>query len=225
MHRVDIYYTIFVKSLQSSLCIKLKLKIKQQYLWYGLWKYRLLEFKKSKNAAATLSWRFVISECHEKNGQYILHLHQILDQPLSRPCIPTNTKHLYNICTMLDQRLRRSSNIVQMSYKCVVFAGMWLSVAACRRQMRTLMPDDVGEECGGPLGTRQGLIPARGWPQASVTPTCPFFVLLLSEKNETVLCCAKAGPTLGQHRVRVSCLLEVPDILLHDVNDQIANIT
>ena len=36
---------------------------------------------------------------------------------------PANTKHLYNICTSLDQRLRRWSNDVQMLYKCFVFAG------------------------------------------------------------------------------------------------------
>ena len=36
--------------------------------------------------------------------------------------ITANPKHLYNICTMLDQRLRRWSNIVQMPYKCFGFA-------------------------------------------------------------------------------------------------------
>ena len=36
---------------------------------------------------------------------------------------PVNTKHLYSICTMLDQRLRRWSDVVQMLYKCFVFAG------------------------------------------------------------------------------------------------------
>ena len=36
---------------------------------------------------------------------------------------PANTQHLYNICTMLHQRRRRWSNIVQMLYKCLVFAG------------------------------------------------------------------------------------------------------
>ena len=39
-------------------------------------------------------------------------------------CIPANTKHLYNICTMLDQRRRRWADVVQMLYKCFVFAGM-----------------------------------------------------------------------------------------------------
>ena len=38
--------------------------------------------------------------------------------------IPGNTKHLYNICTMLDQRRRRWTDVVQMLYKCFVFAGM-----------------------------------------------------------------------------------------------------
>ena len=38
--------------------------------------------------------------------------------------IPANTKHLYNICTMLDQRKRRWADVVQMLYKCFVFAGI-----------------------------------------------------------------------------------------------------
>ena len=37
---------------------------------------------------------------------------------------PANTKHLYNICTTLAQRLRRWSNFVQMLYKCFVLAGL-----------------------------------------------------------------------------------------------------
>ena len=37
--------------------------------------------------------------------------------------IQANTKHLYNICTMLDQRRRRWADVVQMLYKCFVFAG------------------------------------------------------------------------------------------------------
>ena len=35
---------------------------------------------------------------------------------------PANTKHLYNICTMLNQRRRRWADVVQMLYKCFVFA-------------------------------------------------------------------------------------------------------
>ena len=37
--------------------------------------------------------------------------------------LPANTKHLYDICTMLDQRRRRWADVVQMLYKCFVFAG------------------------------------------------------------------------------------------------------
>ena len=35
-----------------------------------------------------------------------------------------NTKHLFNICTTSTQCLRRWSSIVQMLYKCFVFAGI-----------------------------------------------------------------------------------------------------
>ena len=38
--------------------------------------------------------------------------------------IPVNTKHLYNICTMLDQRRRRWADVVQMLYKSFVFSGI-----------------------------------------------------------------------------------------------------
>ena len=34
-----------------------------------------------------------------------------------------NTKHLYNIFTTLDQRRIRCADVVQMLYKCFVFAG------------------------------------------------------------------------------------------------------
>ena len=55
---------------------------------------------------------------------------------ISSPKInPANTKHLYTICTTSAQRLRRWSNIVQMLYKCFVFAGkmiyMWVSDVTC----------------------------------------------------------------------------------------------
>ena len=36
---------------------------------------------------------------------------------------PVNTKQLNNISTMLDQRQRRWADVVQMLYKCFVFAG------------------------------------------------------------------------------------------------------
>ena len=37
-----------------------------------------------------------------------------------------NTKHMYNICTTLDQRRRRWADVVQMLYKCFVFTGLGL---------------------------------------------------------------------------------------------------
>ena len=44
---------------------------------------------------------------------------------------PVNTKYLYNICTMLGQSRRRWADIVQMLYKCFVFAGnsSWSGIA------------------------------------------------------------------------------------------------
>ena len=38
--------------------------------------------------------------------------------------IPANSNDLYTICTMLVQRRRRWADIVQMLYKCFVFAGI-----------------------------------------------------------------------------------------------------
>ena len=38
--------------------------------------------------------------------------------------IPVNTKDLYHICTMLDQRRRRWAGVVQMLYKCLMFTVM-----------------------------------------------------------------------------------------------------
>ena len=41
---------------------------------------------------------------------------------------PVNTKHLYNICTMLDQRRRRWADVVQMLYKCFASAGKVINI-------------------------------------------------------------------------------------------------
>ena len=38
--------------------------------------------------------------------------------------VSVNAKHLYDICTMSDQRRRRWADVVQIPYKCFVFAGM-----------------------------------------------------------------------------------------------------
>ena len=40
-------------------------------------------------------------------------------------CLPTKQKkHLYNICTMLEQRRRRLADVVQMLYNLYVFTGL-----------------------------------------------------------------------------------------------------
>ena len=44
-------------------------------------------------------------------------------------------KHVYNICTVFDQRLIRCADVVQMLYKCFVFAGItriWIEMTAAR---------------------------------------------------------------------------------------------
>ena len=38
--------------------------------------------------------------------------------------IPRMHKHLYNFRTMLDQRRRRWADVVEMLYKCFMFAGI-----------------------------------------------------------------------------------------------------
>ena len=43
---------------------------------------------------------------------------------LDEGSILTNTKHLFNICTMLDQRQNRWADVVQMLCKCFVFTGI-----------------------------------------------------------------------------------------------------
>ena len=59
---------------------------------------------------------------------------------------PVNTKHLYNICTMLGQSRRRWANIVQMLYKCFVFAGygwsfLWILICILTREGRGALKD------------------------------------------------------------------------------------
>ena len=45
-------------------------------------------------------------------------------RPACRTKLLANTIYLYNICTTSAKRLGRWSNIVQMLYKCSVFAGL-----------------------------------------------------------------------------------------------------
>ena len=63
---------------------------------------------------------------------------------------PVNTKHLYSISTLLDQRRRRWADVVKMLRKCFVFAGgeglmdyiNLLQVGTVQQQIRQLVPDD-----------------------------------------------------------------------------------
>ena len=69
-------------------------------------------------------------------AQFSLYVHKGGLKPDSFHFNPANTKHLHNICTMLDQRLRRWADVVQMLYKCFVFAGnsSWSGIAYCWRR-------------------------------------------------------------------------------------------
>ena len=44
-------------------------------------------------------------------------------------------EHLYDICTILDQRQRRWTDFAQMLYKCVVFAGICRHTAELKRRL------------------------------------------------------------------------------------------
>ena len=62
---------------------------------------------------------------NERVGGFTLRLEKLYMSVivhLPHRIYPVNTKHLYSICTMLDQRRRRWADVVQMLYKCFVFA-------------------------------------------------------------------------------------------------------
>ena len=68
----------------------------------------------------------VTSRVAKRNGSDTTNLSKSPSPPMLDQCgYPANTKHLYNICTTLAQRLRRCSSIVQVLYvyKCFLFAG------------------------------------------------------------------------------------------------------
>ena len=73
---------------------------------------------------------------------------------------PANTKHLYNICTTSTQRLWRWFNIVQMLYKCFVFAGTpsTLSKPWAKRQLceSSIVGSLRDREVGCSASDRQG---------------------------------------------------------------------
>ena len=55
---------------------------------------------------------------------HVITPHNTHEHILEHPLIQVITKHLYTICTMLAQRRRRWASVVQMLYKCFVFAGI-----------------------------------------------------------------------------------------------------
>ena len=91
------------------------------------------------------------------------------------PMISTNTKHLHNICTLLDQRLRRLSNSVQMLYRCVVFC--WENKGHRRTCHLRKVPDTLfllrAHQSGDPSWPNADLILAyciRCWRNNKSTP-------------------------------------------------------
>ena len=63
-----------------------------------------------------------------------------------------NTKHLYNICTKLVHRRRRWADVVQMLYKCFVFAGNEicdgaLSLSLHNQSIKSLFSDTQIYDC------------------------------------------------------------------------------
>ena len=55
-----------------------------------------------------------------------------------------NTKLVYNICTMLDERRKRWAAVVQMLYKGFVFAGLGLNmVINCKKGSLELLTKDL----------------------------------------------------------------------------------
>ena len=57
---------------------------------------------------------------------------------MSQWAYPVNSKHLYNICTTSAQRLRRWSDIVQMSYKCACAYWVVTDQRLCSYQIRNM---------------------------------------------------------------------------------------
>ena len=74
----------------------------------------------------SLSQCLVFAGCNQQTQNIcIIFVQRLLNVFDVGPTLyPANTKHLYNICTTSAQRLRCWTDIVQMLYKCFVFAGI-----------------------------------------------------------------------------------------------------
>ena len=91
-------------------------------------KWNLL-FRFGAKHLSTLPENTTLTQCWSNVGPPSATLAQHKTSTGSTPRVcwdafsPVNTKHFYNICTMLDQRRRRWDDVVQMLYKCFEFAG------------------------------------------------------------------------------------------------------
>ena len=74
---------------------------------------------RNKNSILTISRRLIAA------GLVLSLLSCTVIDAIMGGC-PANTKRLYIICTLLDQRRRRVADVVQMLYKYFVFAGWFM---------------------------------------------------------------------------------------------------
>ena len=120
------------------------------------------------------------------------------------------TKHLYNICTMLAQRLRRWSNVVQMLYKCFVFTGTLYSIFFPGNNWG-ICEDGRGELGCGPQEEFYGcadieiLKASTGNPPVSVTSTSTTTTTTVSPDAASPDTCVAIGPWQGSVRVDAWC--------------------
>ena len=115
---------------------------------------RNLLFRFGAKHLSTLPAKTLLTQCWSNAGPQSATLAQPQTSTGSTPCVcwtafnPVNTKHLYSICTMLDQRRRRWADVIQLLYKCSVFAGnsIWSGIAYCWRRLEA-DTDPMSVEC------------------------------------------------------------------------------
>ena len=83
---------------------------------------------KNNNSTLQIKTMLFFSLYSKKSTTHIMRFDSIMDDVMVPFCQlmrynQANTKHLYSICKMLGQRRRRWTDVVQMLYKCFVFAG------------------------------------------------------------------------------------------------------
>ena len=84
-----------------------------QYILYGIW---------------NINWcPHLNRECISTVNNYLSLIHTLWHQVRYRG-ISVNTNHLYNICTILVQHRRRWADVVQIMYKCFMFASIYMSL-------------------------------------------------------------------------------------------------